>query len=84
MTRSIAYRRFQRHRAICKKKAKSRYRLNGGDWYDVDGKYDKGKIHCSCGICKPCKGLCELRYKVKDNEFVRNAMIDYYELEESE
>ena len=21
-------------------------------WYSVDGKYDKGKIHCSCGLCK--------------------------------
>ena len=20
-------------------------------WYDCDGKYSKGKIHCSCGMC---------------------------------
>ena len=22
------------------------------DWYEHDGQYDKGKIHCSCGLCK--------------------------------
>ena len=22
------------------------------DWYRVDGKYSKGKIHCGCGVCK--------------------------------
>lgn len=27
-----------------------------GEWYDVDGKYDKGKIHCGCPLCKPYKG----------------------------
>ena len=23
----------------------------GEDWYNVDGKYAKGKIHCSCPMC---------------------------------
>lgn len=51
MERTRVYRRDARHHAICRKKAICLKR-SGNDWYDVDGKYDKGKIHCNCGICK--------------------------------
>lgn len=30
-------------------------RLIPMEWYDCDGKYNKGKIHCGCPICKPYK-----------------------------
>ena len=26
-------------------------KLYGNGWYDIDGKYDKGKIYCSCPMC---------------------------------
>lgn len=25
------------------------------EWYEHDGQYDKGKIHCGCPLCKPGK-----------------------------
>lgn len=49
-----AYRRYQRRRAILRKKGVSR-RLYGMDWFSVDGKYNKGHIGCGCGLCKPDK-----------------------------
>lgn len=51
MNRTRAYQRDARHHAICRKKAICLSR-DGNNWYSVDGKYAKGKIHCSCGICK--------------------------------
>ena len=55
MKRNRAYRRFQRRRAIARKKAlsKSIYLM---DWFQgVDGKYNKGHIGCGCNLCKPGK-----------------------------
>lgn len=49
--RTLAYKRYQRHRAISRKKNICR-KKQGSDWYKHDGQYDKGKIHCSCGSCK--------------------------------
>ena len=51
MNRSTEFRRCSRHHAICRKKSIALKR-DGHDWYNCDGKYDKGKIHCGCGICK--------------------------------
>ena len=65
--RDRAFRRNMRHKHIARKKsicnshstfAKDK---NGKldfsrripmDWYEYDGQYSKGKIHCSCGLCK--------------------------------
>ena len=55
MERTRAYRRYQRQRAIRRKKGVSR-RIYGIDWFQgVDGKYSKGHIGCGCGLCKPEK-----------------------------
>lgn len=51
MQRTRAFRRDIRHHAICKKKAIVHAR-DGAEWYSVDGKYDKGKVHCGCNLCK--------------------------------
>ncbi len=50
-----AYTRYQRFRAIHRKKGlcERAFRL---DWFcGVDGKYSKGQIGCGCGLCKPTK-----------------------------
>ena len=49
--RGIAYRRYVRNKVIQRKKRISRA-IYGIDWYQCDGKYSKGKIHCGCGLCK--------------------------------
>lgn len=51
MNRTSEFRRDARHHAICRKKSIALSR-DGSDWYKHDGQYDKGKIHCGCGICK--------------------------------
>ena len=50
MQRTRAWRREQRNKQIRRKKRISKHW--GFDWYSVDGKYSKGKIHCGCGLCK--------------------------------
>ncbi len=49
--RGIEYRRYVRNKTILRKKriSNSVYGLN---WYNHDGKYSKGKIHCGCELCK--------------------------------
>ena len=49
--RGIEYRRYVRNKTILRKKRISRL-VYGFDWYNQDGKYAKGKIHCGCGLCK--------------------------------
>ena len=67
---SLAYKRYQRHRAISRKKAICNNHMTFAtiesdnkrrtdfshmvpmEWYSYDGMYDKGKIHCSCKLCK--------------------------------
>lgn len=50
MNRDRAYYRRMRARSIKKKKARSAYY----QWYyEHDGMYSKGKIHCSCAGCSP-------------------------------
>ena len=53
MERNRAYRRSERNRAIARKKGAVK-RFSGGrfTWYTIDGKYAKGKIHCSCAMCR--------------------------------
>lgn len=48
--RNRAYYRKQRIKHIKRKKNISEH-CYGYDWYQVDGAYSKGKIHCSCPLC---------------------------------
>ena len=53
MQRTRAYRRSQRERVIARKKRIAEDITYGHvGWYSVDGKYSKGKIHCSCPMCR--------------------------------
>ena len=53
MERTRAYRRSQRNRAIARKKAAVKSFTGGRfKFYCIDGKYAKGKIHCSCPMCR--------------------------------
>ena len=66
--RTRAYRRYQRRRAIRRKKETSRC-VYGMDWFrGVDGKYSKGHIGCGCGLCKPVK-----RFRVPSWEDARKT-----------
>lgn len=47
--RNRAYYRKQRIKHIKRKKNISEH-CYGYDWYQVDGAYSKGKIHCSCPL----------------------------------
>lgn len=52
MERTRAYRRSQRNRVIARKKRIAEdITLGRVGWYNIDGKYSKGKIHCSCPMC---------------------------------
>ena len=51
MSRSREYTRLQRDRVI-KRKKKICKNCKNIDWYKFDGQYSKGKIHCSCGMCR--------------------------------
>ena len=52
MSRGIVYTREKREQHIARKKRIVRQCAGINDWYNCDGKYDKGKIHCSCGVCR--------------------------------
>lgn len=52
MGRRNGYFRYQRHRAIARKKWIAEHAV-GCEWYAIAGKYSKGKIHCGCSLCKP-------------------------------
>ncbi len=51
MERTRAFRRAQRRRVIARKK-RICLRYYGFDFYPFDGMYSKGKIHCSCPMCR--------------------------------
>ena len=52
MERTRAYRRSQRNRVIARKKRIAEDITRGRvGWYNIEGKYSKGKIHCSCWMC---------------------------------
>ena len=52
MSRSRDYTRNQRERVIKRKKRICKDSHQNLDWYKYDGQYSKGKIHCSCGMCR--------------------------------
>lgn len=78
MNRPTVYRRMSRHHAICRKKNICLMR-DGYDWYHFDGQYDKGKIHCGCGLCKPGKnyGYPSLKTE-RELEKFRIELKEYY------
>lgn len=52
MYRTRSYRRDMRNRKIARKKRLDHeVHPNLSPWYSCDGKYSKGKIHCSCYMC---------------------------------
>lgn len=73
--RGLAYKRNARNNAI---KHKKRIALSslGTEWYEKDGMYSKGKIHCSCGMCKYGKkfGLKGHNEEMSDIDFKQQKM----------
>ena len=50
------------------------------EWYEHDGQYSKGKIHCGCGICKFSK-----KYRLptlRDEKELEKFKLELKELEE--
>ncbi|MBO5388910.1 MAG: hypothetical protein J6A59_12365 [Lachnospiraceae bacterium] len=89
MFRTRSYRRDVRNKTIARKKRICRAIYGGsphrlyetpepGYWYKVDGKYAKGKIHCSCKMCKYSKhyGLPTVR-DLREREIERDALKDF-------
>lgn len=78
MNRTRAYYRYVRNKQIARKKNICVHNY-GFDYYEHDGQYSKGKIHCSCGICKFGKkfGLPTLR-DVRERALERSHLEDYY------
>ncbi len=52
MSRMRDFRRMLRRKMITRKKRICREKYLYPDWYRFDGQYDKGKIHCSCRMCR--------------------------------
>ena len=52
MSRSRAYNRIQRKKAIKRKKRICAEFFGDRSWYKFDGQYSKGKAHCSCPMCR--------------------------------
>ena len=73
---SIAYKRKMRAKKIRRKKSLIAH--HGFTWYDCDGKYDKGKIHCGCPLCKPTKRFHYPSFK----DWKANEIMDAREKEE--
>lgn len=79
MERTRAYRRDVRKRIINRKKRICK-KLYGYDWYNVDGKYSKGKIHCGCKVCKYEKHFSiPIVREVRAREYVWYCMEHYDE-----
>lgn len=89
MARTRSYRRDVRNKTIARKKRICRAIYGGsphrlyespepGYWYKVDGRYAKGKIHCSCKMCKYSKhyGLPTVR-DLREREIERDALKDF-------
>ena len=69
MNRTQDYYRHHRKRVIEKKK-KFVKQFYDGFYYEVEGKYSKGKIHCSCHMCSgktKVRGLSISDMRKRDN-----------------
>ena len=76
--RDRAYLRKVRKKAIHRKKNIC-HDVYGFDWYKNDGMYSKGKIHCSCPLCKYSKVYDLSTHKMDiENLKVKDALNDYY------
>lgn len=78
MYRTRSYRRDMRNRKIARKKRIDKaVHCSIGPWYDCDGKYSKGKIHCSCKMCTYSK-IFDLAtvHDLKNREFVKSQFED--------
>lgn len=63
--RTRAERRKKNYSKITHKKKLAK-EIYGSDYYEHDGQYSKGKIHCSCPICS-CKTNNKDRYGKSEN-----------------
>lgn len=78
MSRGIAFNRDIRNRKIAHRKMISEH-YNGFPYYEYDGQYSKGKIHCSCVMCTFSK-----KFHLKSFKDVLEDEIEKYELESEE
>ena len=86
MSRTRRFRRDVRNRKIARKKRLCRELYGAsiggvespGKWYNHDGQYSKGKIHCSCKLCTYSKtyDIPTLKDK-KEREVVKEALSNY-------
>ena len=76
MQRGITYRRDVRSRKIAHRKRICKVR-DGYDWYEFDGQYSKGKIHCGCKMCKPYKGYYPSSYDERKMEIAKAELHEY-------
>lgn len=78
MNRDRAYIRYARNKAILHKKSICKH-VHGFEWYNHDGQYSKGKIHCGCGLCKYGKkyGYPTFREE-REIAHLNEALNDYY------
>ena len=74
-----------------KRKKKIAEKLYGSGYYKCDGKYDKGKVHCSCPMCSRKtnnKGKNRLKhgnyYPSKDWKHSDQQKIDSMDYKEAE
>ena len=75
MNRTQDYYKHHRKRVIEKKKKFVKQYYNF-DYYKIDGKYSKGKIHCSCPMCSSKTKLCGL----SASDMRKRDSIDFQEI----
>ena len=76
MYRTAEYRRAKRNSKIKHRKSICK-RAYGFYWYEHDNQYNKGKIHCSCALCKPSKhGWCKSWYQLKEEDLIKSLLKD--------
>jgi hypothetical protein len=73
---SISKRRFLRRKHIIRKKKIAKH-IFGTEYFNHDGKFDKAHLGCSCGMCKPTKGLCPTEKQQREN-YINNLKIKEY------
>lgn len=64
---------------VIKNKKKLAKEIYGNDYYENDGRYNKGKIYCSCAMCRSGKYEDCIRKNKKDKEFIKSQLKDIEE-----
>ena len=74
MNRTRDYRRYIRNKHIARRKriVENYY---GFSWYEHDGMYSKGKIHCSCAMCA-FRGYNKNQITHSDKRKIKSMEID--------